>query len=289
MNPAHQAAPPLLQRALHFAPVRFGLLYLLLTYLYLAGYFYRHEFAKGSWEGLWATVLCCVAMLSVYGVVVHVCERRPVSELAWPPAVRELGLGLLMGLGLYTLCMAVLMLSGSYRIHGMGHWQVLVSGLAIALATGVFEELLFRAGLFRLAEEWFGTWWALLISSVVFGFTHLDNEAASLQGVVSISIWAGALLAGCYVLTRRMWLGIGLHAAWNYTQGSVFSGIVSGNAAPNGFFQSTLQGPDWLTGGAFGVEGSVLPLLLCGGLAIGMFVIAKRRGHILAPPWQRRA
>jgi membrane protease YdiL (CAAX protease family) len=158
-------------------------------------------------------------MLSVYGVVVHVCERRPVSELAWPPAVRELGLGLLMGLGLYTLCMAVLMLSGSYRIHGMGHWQVLVSGLAIALATGVFEELLFRAGLFRLAEEWFGTWWALLISSVVFGFTHLDNEAASLQGVVSISIWAGALLAGCYVLTRRMWLGIGLHAAWNYTQG----------------------------------------------------------------------
>ena len=288
MNCPTDSKPSLLQRLLHFAPVRFGLLYVILSYLYLAGYFYRQDVAKGAWEGLWATILSGIAMLGMYGLVVHFCERRQVTELALKPAPRELGLGLLMGFGLYTLCMVVLMLTGNYRIQGVHDWHVLISGLSIAVATGVFEELLFRAGVFRLAEEWFGTWWALAVSSVVFGFIHMDNEAANLQGVLSISIWAGALLVGCYLLTRRMWLGIGLHAAWNYTQGSVYSGIVSGNAPPNGFFKSTLQGPDWLTGGSFGVEGSAVPFVLCGSVAIWIIVAAKRRGHILPPPWKRK-
>jgi membrane protease YdiL (CAAX protease family) len=289
MTLALDSNPSLLQRVLHFAPVRLYLLYLILPYLYLAGYFYRQDFAKGTWDGLWATILSCIAMLGMYGVVVHFSERREVTELALRPAARELGLGLLLGFGLYTLCMVVLMLTGSYRILGVNDWHVLISGLSIALATGVFEELLVRAGVFRLAEEWFGTWWALVISSVVFGFTHLDNDAASLQGVISISVWAGALLVGCYLLTRRMWLGIGLHAAWNYTQGSVYSGIVSGNAPPNGFFKANLQGPDWLTGGSFGVEGSVVPFVLCGIVAVWLLIAAKRRGHIMPPLWKRKS
>jgi membrane protease YdiL (CAAX protease family) len=288
LNAALDSNPGPLQRVLHFAPVRLLLLNLILPYLYLAGYFYRQDFAKGTWQGLWATILSGVAMLGIYGVMVHFCERRQVTELALRPAARELGLGLLLGFGLYTLCMVVLMLTGNYRTHGMNSWHVLVSGMSIALATGVFEELLFRAGVFRLAEEWFGTWWALAISSVVFGYTHVGNEAADLQGVIAISLWGGALLVGCYLLTRRMWLGIGLHAAWNYTQGSVYSGIVSGNAPPNGFFKSTLEGPEWLTGGRFGVEASALPLVVCGTVAIWMLVAAKRRGHIMPPPWKRK-
>jgi uncharacterized protein len=288
MTASTDPQPGLLTRILRFAPVRLYLLYLILPYLYLAGYFYRQDFAKGTWEGLWATILSGIAMLGMYGLMVHYCERRQVTELALKPAARELGLGLLMGFGLYTLCMVVLMLTGNYRIHGVGDWQVLISGMSIALATGVFEELLFRAGVFRLAEEWFGTWWALIISSLVFGYTHMGNEAANLQGIISISLWAGALLAGCYLLTRRMWLGIGLHAAWNYTQGSVYSGIVSGNAPPNGYFKSALQGPEWLTGGSFGVEASALALLVCGSVAAWMVVAAKRRGHVMPPFWTRK-
>jgi len=57
MNCPTDSKPSLLQRLLHFAPVRFGLLYVILSYLYLAGYFYRQDFAKGAWEGLWATIL----------------------------------------------------------------------------------------------------------------------------------------------------------------------------------------------------------------------------------------
>lgn len=289
MNSLTESKPNLLQRIVHFVPVRLWLMHIILTYLYLAGYFYRQDFAKGPWDGLWATILSGIAMLGLYGIIVHFCERRQVTELALKPAARELGFGLLLGIGLYSLCMVVLMLTGNYHILGVNAWPVLVSGMAVALATGVFEELLFRAGVFRLAEEWFGTWWALIISSVVFGYTHMSNEAADLQGIIAISLWAGALLAGCYLLTRRMWLGIGLHASWNYTQGSVFSGIVSGNGPSNGYLKSSLEGPEWMTGGNFGVEASVVAFVVCASVAIWMLVVAKRRGNFLPPLWKRGA
>ncbi|MCU0922893.1 MAG: CPBP family intramembrane metalloprotease, partial [Burkholderiaceae bacterium] len=119
-------------------------------------------------------------------------------------------------------------------------------------------------------------------------FVHWDAAGATLQGLVSISLWAGLLLCATYVLTGRLWLGIGLHAAWNYTQGSVYSGSVSGNAAPDGFFKSTLQGSEWLTGGSFGMEASVVALLVCGTAGALLMAKAVQRDLIVPPPWKRR-
>jgi len=89
------------------------------------------------------------------------------------------------------------------------------------------------------------------------------------------------------MLTRRLWLSIGFHMAWNYTQSAVFSGIVSGNEPAQGLIRSTVDGPDYLTGGAFGVESSVLALVLCTTTGIVMLVMAVRRGRIVPPAWKR--
>ncbi len=95
------------------------------------------------------------------------------------------------------------------------------------------------------------------------------------------------MLAAAYMLTRRLWLSIGFHMAWNYTQSAIFSGIVSGNVAQQGLIKSTMHGPNWLTGGNFGVESSVLALLLCTSTGIVMLVMAVRRGKIVQPVWKR--
>ncbi len=288
MHTSSNSQPGLIMRILPFAPTRMALLYLALTYLYLSGFFFRRSFTHSPLQALAATVMAGAMMLIVYAGLVVYIERRTVSELALPPMARELGLGMLLGFGLYTVCVLILMGLGSYRIDGLHDWHILLTGMATALATGVFEELLFRAGVFRLAEEWFGTWAALLISCLVFGFAHFDAEGATLQGLVSISTWAGVLLAATYLLTRRLWLGIGLHAAWNYTQGTVYSGIVSGNAPPEGFVKSTLQGSEWLTGGSFGVEASLIAMGVCSTVGVLMLVKAVRLGHIAPPPWKRK-
>jgi len=282
------AKPGLWLRILRFAPTRMALLYVTLAYLYLSGFFFRGAFTHGPLQALAATVVAGAMMLTLYANVVVFIERRTVTELTLPPMGRELGLGLLLGFGLYSVCMLILMALGNYRIDGLHDWHILLTGMSAALATGVFEELVFRGGLFRLSQEWFGTWAALVISSLVFGFAHADADGATLQGLVSVSTWAGLLLSATYLLTGRLWLGIGLHAAWNYTQGTVYSGIVSGNAPPNGFFKSTLQGSEWLTGGSFGVEASVVALLVCGTVGTLMLVKAVRRGRIVPPPWKRK-
>jgi len=288
MNAALDSRASLWLRILHFAPTRMALLYVTLTYLYLSGFFFRGSFTHSALQAMAATLMAGAMMLIVYASLVVYIERRAVSELALPPMPRELGLGLLLGFGLYSVCMLILMALGNYRIDGLHEWHILLMGMATALATGFFEELLFRGGVFRLAEEWFGTWAALLISCLVFGFAHYDAEGVTLQGLVSISTWAGVLLAATYLLTRRLWLGIGLHAAWNYTQGTVYSGIVSGNAPPEGFFKSTLQGSEWLTGGSFGVEASLIAMGVCTTVGVLMLVKAARLGHIVPTPWKRK-
>lgn len=288
MNPSTDTPPGIVMRVLRFLPARMGLFYVVLTYLYLSCFFFRATYAQGPLKGLVASLMAGGIMLMVYAFLVQRVEGRPVKELAVRPMAGELGLGLLAGLGLYTLCVLILMGLGNYRIDGHRDWLILLAGMATPLATGVYEELWFRGVVFRLTQEWFGTWLAVVISSLIFGFVHWDAAGATLQGLVSISLWAGLLLCATYVLTGRLWLGIGLHSAWNYTQGPVYSGSVSGNEAPDGFFKSTLQGSEWLTGGSFGMEASVIALLVCGTAGVLMMAKAVQRGLIVPPPWKRQ-
>lgn len=234
-------------------------------------------------------VALAIAGFAVYLAYAFFIEQRPVSELALPGMGRELGFGLLVGASLYAACEFILMALGIYRITGLNSWSFMIPAIAMALSSGVFEELLFRGVLFRSVEAWFGSWAALVVSSLVFGRTHLINPEATLEGALFISVEAGILLAGAYMLTRRLWLSIGFHVAWNYTQSAIFSSIVSGNQAAQGLIRSTVNGPDFLTGGNFGVESSVLSLLLCTSTGIVMVVMAVKRGNIVPPIWRRSA
>lgn len=232
-------------------------------------------------------VALAIAGFAVYLGHAHFIERRDVSELSLPGAGREFGIGLLIGAGLYTACELILMALGIYRINGLNPLSYMVPAIAMALSSSIFEELLFRGVLFRSIEDWFGSWTALVVSSLVFGLTHLLNPQGTLEGALFIAVEAGILLAAAFMLTRRLWLSIGFHMAWNYTQSAIFSGIVSGNEAQQGLIRSTMKGPEWLTGGSFGVESSILALVICTTTGIAMLIMATRHGMIVPPIWKR--
>jgi hypothetical protein len=234
-------------------------------------------------------VALAIAGFAVYVGYACLIEQRAVSELALPGMGREFGLGLLIGAGLYAACVLILTALGIYRIEGLNPWRYLVPAIAMAVSSSVFEELLFRGVLFGAVEKWFGSWAALGVSSLAFGLVHLLNPQGTLEGALFIAVEAGILLAGAYMLTRRLWLSIGFHLSWNYTQSAIFSGIVSGNDAQQGLIRSTVNGPEWLTGGSFGLESSVLALALCTTTGIVMVVMAVRRGRIVPPVWRRQS
>ncbi len=234
-------------------------------------------------------VALAIAGFAVYRGYASFIEQREVTELSGPGMGRELAIGLLVGAGLYTACELILMALGIYRINGLNPLSFMIPAIAMALSSGVFEELLFRGVLFRSVETWFGSWAALVVSSLVFGLTHLMNKEGTLEGALFIAVEAGILLAGAFMLTRRLWMSIGFHVAWNYTQSAIFSSIVSGNDAAQGLIRSTVKGPNLLTGGSFGVESSVQALVLCTTTGIVLVIMAVKQGKIVPPIWKRSA
>ena len=96
---------------------------------------------------------------------------------------------------------------------------------------------------------------------------------------------AGLMFCALYALTGRLWVPIGLHAAWNLAQGYLFGAVVSGTDLGGAIAVSTARPGThpWLTGGAFGPEGSLLALLLVGAVTATALWLAHRAGHFTAP------
>ena len=97
----------------------------------------------------------------------------------------------------------------------------------------------------------------------------------------------GVLLAAVFMLTRRLWMVIGVHTAWNFAEGGIFGASVSGGEA-HGILASHFHGPDVLTGGAFGPEASIVAVLICFGTGAAFLWLASKRGHFVRPFWARK-
>jgi membrane protease YdiL (CAAX protease family) len=235
-----------------------------------------------------ALVLLFVALsLAIYWAFVRFVENRPVSELSMAGMGGEFEMGLLVGFGLYSACILILYLLGYYRIEGLNPWMIMLPIVPMAISSAFMEELIYRGVLFRVAEEYLGSWIALIATSAFFGARHLGNPEATVIGAVFIAIEAGVLLAAAYILTRRLWLAIGLHMSWNFTQAAIFSGTVSGVEMPPGLAKAVIEGPDLMTGGKFGIEASIIAFLLCAAMGINLLRMAARRGRIVRPVWGR--
>ncbi|AGG87787.1 MULTISPECIES: CPBP family intramembrane glutamic endopeptidase [Rhodanobacter] len=225
--------------------------------------------------------------LAAYLLLVKGVERRPLAELA-PRRLLPQGLsGVLFGLLLFSAVVATLWLLGSYRVTGSNPDAAWVNALlVVGLGAGIGEEIIARGVIFRIVEEGLGSWWALLISALFFGAAHIANPGATLWSSAAIAIEAGLLFGMLYHVTRSLAACMGLHAAWNFAQGTVYGIPVSGSDA-DGWLISTRSGPDWLSGGAFGAEASVVALVLCSLCTLGLLVVARRRGSIVPPVWRR--
>jgi membrane protease YdiL (CAAX protease family) len=225
---------------------------------------------------LLAFILLTPATYFAYWIYVRAIEKRDLSELEFTGASREFGSGSLTGFGLFGFVIAILWLLGLYRVNGIDFiLSALIGALLGAFVSALAQELIFRAVIYRITEEWFGTWWALAISAFLFGLIHLTSSGATIFSAVAIALQAGFLLAAAYTLTHRLWMALGLHMAWDFASDGIFGVGVAGQSGQplHGILQATLSGPELFTGGALGVEASILTLVVT--LAAGLFVLWK--------------
>lgn len=221
--------------------------------------------------------VCTALAYLAYAALVRWGEKRVPGELDLRALPAELALGLVTGALLFALVFGILWLSGAYQV-APGQWRDWPHDLREALGTGLLEELLARLVLFRLLARAFGIRWALALSAAAFGAAHLGNAHASPFAALAIAVEAGLMLAGFYLLTGRIWMSVGVHAAWNLTQGAVFGARVSGMVDSGSLLVSTPApgvSPIW-SGGAFGPEASV-PAMVVGLLAFLLTLSLIRR------------
>lgn len=240
-------------------------------------------------------VSALAAVIAMLGVGLGI-ERSTLAGLGFTGRrlLPELSLGFLGGAATLTVAVGVLAIAGWYRLGGppspaSGHslGSELLGAVVLTFLIGVFEEVFFRGIMFRLLEQWLGTWIALALTAAQFGFAHRHNPGATWASTVGITLEAGVLLAAAFVVTRNLWAPIGLHWAWNLFEGPLFGAPVSGMELPH-LLNPVIAGPALWTGGPFGPEAGLACMMVGGAGGILLMGVAVKRGRILTPRWLGR-
>jgi membrane protease YdiL (CAAX protease family) len=195
---------------------------------------------------------------------------------------RELAFGTLGGFALMGATALVILALGGFhwtRTPGIGP-AALAKGLLLYLGVGFAEETGFRGYAFQRLIRGLGVPAAQILFALAFALVHWGNPGMSGATRIwaTLNIALAALLLGlAYLRTRSLALPIGIHLGWNWTQGTLLGFGVSGNAEA-GWWTPTFRGrPEWLTGGAFGLEASLPCVLVCGA---AILLLARWKGRV---------
>jgi membrane protease YdiL (CAAX protease family) len=231
---------------------------------------------------VWARYLEAAAFFALFLLAFYLyakwIEKRKASEICtrvWP---RDLGLGFAVAFVLVGLVVGILAASGCYAVTGtVGNKRVVLDLFAKFFMGAFLEELLFRLVVFKLTEELLGTWVALAIQAAFFGASHMLDHA-NLSNALAVAVIGGLTYTGGYMVSRNLWLPLGLHWGWNFFQSGIF-GMPNSGTPYEGLLTPRVSGPAWLTGGSFGIEGSYVAIAFClaSGLVLLMCAIKNKR------------
>jgi len=236
-------------------------------------------FGLGGFGGYGFTFLMAIVMIGVLWLGSRKLDRRPISEYGlklsgkWFQdfAAGNLLAALAMG-GIVLINIGMGWIDITLENFGQledGFYLGLMNILLIMTAVSFWEETYFRSYLIKNLEEGLhirkinrslAVIAAVIISSALFGLTHLGNPNATWISTLNISI-AGMVFAYPYIVTKSIAIPLGMHLSWNYFQGAVFGLPVSGNQFEHMLMVAEITGPETFTGGDFGPEAGAAGLL----------------------------
>jgi len=214
-----------------------------------------------------------VFFVSLATWIVSRIEKRPLDDYGIPPRQvfgKRFWEGSLWGFAMLSVILLVLRVSGHFQIDSvaLSGSAVLVYAFAWAvtfLAVSLHEEFAFRGyWLFTSSKRW-RFWPAALFLSAVFGVAHLGKTGENALGILQV-VETGLLFCLTIRRTGNLWFAVGFHAAWDWAETFFYGTPDSGLLGVGRFLNTSVRGPNWLTGGSAGPEGSVIALfvlLLC--------------------------
>jgi uncharacterized protein len=240
-------------------------------------------------SGLWSTLVEEVGNLIaavVPAIVLARIERRSWRGYGLP---RKLALGArFWGGTLWGFAGISLLMLSLYGVHSFSFGHVAVHGVRLVrfaafwagffLLVGLFEEFLLRGYTQFTLARGIGFWPAAIALSAAFGAIHLRNGGEQWPGLLAAA-WIGLFFCLTLRRTGNLWFAVGFHAAWDWGESFFYSVPDSGMLSPGHLLSSSLRGPDWLSGGTVGPEGSLLCFVV---IALAWVLFAKM--HPGLPP-----
>ena len=258
---------------------------MVLNYAVVMGVIEQFDEPLATYIDLVRMVFLIPLLLLSYGLYCRVFEKREAVELRLKGGGKQWLAGALVATSLVTLFVALILVFGTFEILEYRSLLVLIKNALVFSMGALLQELILLLILFRLVEEYAGTWVAIATSLLIFGFAHYFNPNQTI-GTVIFLVLSSIVLIAPFILTRRLWVSWGFHAAWNFMQAGFFGMPNSGIQFP-GWMVSNVSGPDWLTGGAVGIEASYMAFGV--DIAIGLVVLslAVKADKIIRPRWKR--
>lgn len=213
-------------------------------------------------------------------------DKRTVTEFAAKGLLKNISIGVLIGFILQSLTILVMYLNGNYSVVKINPISFILIPFAIMFTVAIIEEILVRGIIFRIMEEKLGTYISLTFSSILFGVLHLANPNGTLISSICITT-AGFLMGAAFIYSRNLWMPIALHFAWNFTQSGIYGAITSGNEKTKSLLTAKIQGPEFITGGAFGPEGSIQAIAFCALGTIILLILIHKENKIIKPYWKK--
>ena len=218
-----------------------------------------------AWSPLVDQAMLVFLLLVGYAAMGFWLDRQahPISEQGlprrsgWP---REAGLGLAAGWAIALVCVLPLTVVGGIAISfspQAASWGWLVADTAFFALAALAEEIAFRGYAFQRFAQAVGPVGAALGFAAIYAILQALLPGAS-HSSFAVSIVLTLVLSACYLRTRALWVSWGLNFAWKASRALLIGLAISGVTSHSPLVQGDPMGPFWLTGGAFGLDGSWL-------------------------------
>jgi len=232
-------------------------------------------------------ILTVIIIMMTYRFYTAFIEKRKAYEISLKSSITEFSIGVSTGAILVLFIVIPMMIFGYYKIDEFNSPIILVESFLFFVSGAFIQEFLVRIIVFKFTEEITGTWLAIFITAAIFGFAHISNPNADVYTSIRILV-SDLLLAGAFIYTRRIWLVWGIHSGWNYFQDGIFGMPNSGIDFFPIWIQSNIIGPEWITGGSFGIEASYIPTIPTLILGIVLIKMAINKNQIIIPFWNKK-
>lgn len=219
-----------------------------------------------------------IVLLAAYYFLFRIYDKRKITELSTKYLLKEMFGGFFFGFLTISLSIFILYLLGYYQAISISTAHYSIKFFTVLLFAALVEDLFHRGLIVRVCENWLGTTPTIVIAMLV-ELQHVYNPHSNLFSIFLYLIW-GFTMGMMFIYTKRIWLPFFFHLGWNFSQ-PFYGSNLTGLNDMGSIIQSKFNGPELLTGGVVGIEGSIFTATFLLIIGIVFYYLAKRDGKIV--------